>query len=73
MDLHVGHLGGHLGGSWGSGSSCWALGKEAGVVGLHVHWDLHARHLGGRLGCWEWIFMLGTSGFHVGGLGGRLG
>ena len=23
-------------GGWDSGSSCWALGKEAGVVGLHV-------------------------------------
>ena len=40
VDLHVvGHLGGRLGcwaGGWGSGSSCWTLGKEAGIMDLHV-------------------------------------
>ena len=39
MDLHVGHLG------WDSGSSCWALGRGAGVV------DLHVGHLGRRVSC----------------------
>ena len=37
MDLHVG--------GWDSGFSCWALGREAGIVDLHV-----GGHLGGRLG-----------------------
>ena len=31
-------------GGWDSGSSCWTLGREAGIV------DLHVGHLGGRLG-----------------------
>ena len=44
------------------GSICWILGKETGVV------DLHVGHLGGGLG--KWVFMLDTweggwdSGFH---------
>ena len=31
-------------GGWGSGFSCWTLGREAGIEGLHVG------HSGGRLG-----------------------
>ena len=50
MDLHVVHL------QEDSRSSWWTLGREAGVVDLHVdNWeggwvvDLDAGHLGGRL------------------------
>ena len=43
VDLHVG--------GW-KGLSCWALGREA------VLMDLHVGHLGRRLG-W-WVFMLDT-------------
>ena len=46
MSLHVGHLGGRL------GSSCWTLGREAGIVDLHEAGvvGLHVGHLGGGLG-----------------------
>ena len=37
---------------WDSGSACWTLGREAGIV------DLHVGHLGGRLWGEAWIFML---------------
>ena len=37
MELHVGHLGGiHVGREAGIVSSCWTLGREAGIVDLHV-------------------------------------
>ena len=52
VDLHVGHLDP----GWDSGSSCWTLGREAGIVDLHT--------LGKEAGIvetWEWDWDSGSS------------
>ena len=65
-------LGGRLDtweGGWDSGSSCWTLGREAGIV------DLHIGHMGGRLVDLHvgHSRAAGIVDLHVGQLGRRLG